>query len=275
MVPVRTYAWGTDLSGTLQGAGGVGGLLSVDNGSTNWFTAFDGNGNLTALVDSSDGSLDAVYEYDPYGDFLRASGHAAHANPFRFSTKYQDAESGLVYYGMRYFSPALGRWLNRDPLGELGGVNLIGFLANDSINAVDLLGLSVDSPTASFWSAIASGNLRYAAALLDAMLPTLTAEQAAALTAALAAAVAAQGLIDHLDEHIGKVTDLCRRNPAPGDPGWDPLDGWLREIRAVLKNLQQKLKQMPKNKKRRKPIEEAIKRAEDALEKAKDCKACE
>ena len=45
-------------------------------------------------------------------------------NPFRFSTKYLDTESGLIYYGFRYYSPSLGRFLNRDPLGEEGGPNL-------------------------------------------------------------------------------------------------------------------------------------------------------
>jgi RHS repeat-associated protein len=140
MLPIRTYAWGKDLSGTIHGAGGVGGLLSVDNGSTNWFTAFDGNGNLTALVDSSDGSLDAVYEYDPYGNLLRATGPTAEDNPFRFSTKYQDQDSGLVYFGMRFYNPNTGRWLNLDPIRERGGWNLYGFVWNSPVMSIDLLG---------------------------------------------------------------------------------------------------------------------------------------
>ena len=42
----------------------------------------------------------------------------------RFSTKYYDAEAGLYYYGYRYYSPSLGRWISRDPIEEEGGVNL-------------------------------------------------------------------------------------------------------------------------------------------------------
>ncbi len=45
------------------------------------------------------------------------------------------------YYGFRYYSPELGRWLNRDPIGERGGVNLYGFVNNDGINLTDILGL--------------------------------------------------------------------------------------------------------------------------------------
>ena len=49
------------------------------------------------------------------------------SNPFRFSTKFRD-ESGLVYCGYRYYSPAQGRWIGRDPVEEQGGMNLYGFV---------------------------------------------------------------------------------------------------------------------------------------------------
>jgi RHS repeat-associated protein len=65
----------------------------------------------------------------------------ANANPFRFSTKYCDEETGLVYYGYRYYQPQTGRWLSRDPIGENGGVNLYGFIMNNPVNSVDMLGL--------------------------------------------------------------------------------------------------------------------------------------
>jgi len=43
----------------------------------------------------------------------------AMANPIRFSTKYDDDESDLLYYGYRYYKPSTGTWLSRDPLGEM------------------------------------------------------------------------------------------------------------------------------------------------------------
>jgi RHS repeat-associated protein len=61
--------------------------------------------------------------------------------PFRFSTKQFDAETGFYYYGYRFYSPELGRWLSRDPVEEQGGLNLYGFVGNDPVDRWDMLGL--------------------------------------------------------------------------------------------------------------------------------------
>ena len=124
----------------MDGAGGVGGLLMVArhaSPSTNCFVAFDGNGNVTALLNAVSGAVEARYEYSPYGEILRTTGPLASANPFRWSTKFWDEESGLVYYGYRYYSPALGRWVSRDPAEEAGGENLYQFVKNSPLQAVD------------------------------------------------------------------------------------------------------------------------------------------
>ena len=132
------------------------------------------NGNVSALVDSADGSLDAKYEYGAFGEPLRVGGTSiADDNPFRFSTKYLDSDearkrvdgdakgvarraeeagalwammrqSGLIYYGFRYYSASLGRFLNRDPIGEAGGTNLYAFVENDPVNGWDYLGYAMD-----------------------------------------------------------------------------------------------------------------------------------
>ena len=124
--PGTTYAWVLDLSGSIQSAGGVGGLVGIEDhaGGQTYLPTYDGNGNVVALVDASDGSNAAEYEYGPYGEPLRATGPYADQNPFRFSTKYLDTETGLYYYGFRYYAPELGRSLNRDPLGESGGLGI-------------------------------------------------------------------------------------------------------------------------------------------------------
>jgi RHS repeat-associated protein len=54
----------------------------------------------------------------PFGEVIRATGPMAKANPFRFSTKYQDDETDLLYYGYRYYNASAGRWTSRDPIGE-------------------------------------------------------------------------------------------------------------------------------------------------------------
>jgi RHS repeat-associated protein len=138
---IRSYVWGLDLSGSEQGAGGVGGLLAVKPGNgMAQFAAYDGNGNVTALVDGTTGTYTARYEYGPFGEPIRVSGTHGSANPFRFSTKFTDDETGLMYYGFRYYNPITGRWVNRDPIGEKGGSNLYGFVGNSSVNRIDLLG---------------------------------------------------------------------------------------------------------------------------------------
>ncbi len=63
-------------------------------------------------------------------------------NPFRFSTKYTDLETGLIYYGNRYYGSREGRFINRDPIQEQGGLNLYGFAGNNSVSHWDLLGLT-------------------------------------------------------------------------------------------------------------------------------------
>lgn len=134
-----SYIWGLDASQSLQGAGGVGGLLARVDGSGSYSYAFDGNGNVGQLLDST-GQIVAHYEYDPYGNILKKAGILAGNNPYKFSSKYFDAEADLYYYGYRYYMSEFGRWLNRDPIGEQGGVNLYGFVANEPVGRIDRLG---------------------------------------------------------------------------------------------------------------------------------------
>ena len=140
----RTFTWGPDLTGG-SGAGGIGGLLAIQDHRTNWQGIFnpalDGNGNVTALVEASTGTIVASYEYDSYGNTVRFSGVYAMENPIKFSTKYHDNETGLVYFGFRYYCPSIGRFINRDPLREAGGINIYAFTRNNPINRGDYLGL--------------------------------------------------------------------------------------------------------------------------------------
>jgi len=139
---VGAYVWGMDLSGTPQGAGGVGGLLLATVGST-YAPVYDGNGNITSWVDLAvGGSVAGQREYGPFGEALRATG-AATIVPFGFSSKYTERETGLTYYGHRYYSSSTGRWLSTDPIEEDGGLNLYGFAMNSPIGLIDSDGRSV------------------------------------------------------------------------------------------------------------------------------------
>jgi RHS repeat-associated protein len=90
--------------------------------------------------------LNNGHEYGPFGEVLRATGPMAKANPFRFSTKYQDDETDLLYYGYRYYNASTGRWLSRDPIAERGGDNLYSFLSDAPLSYVDILGLECVGP---------------------------------------------------------------------------------------------------------------------------------
>jgi RHS repeat-associated protein len=140
-VPLRSYVWGMDLSGTLHEAGGIGGLLLVKEGAANYHVGFDGSGNVSTLTDASSGLNAASYEYDPFGNLLKSIGPYAAKNSFQYSTRYTDSETGLVYFGYRYHSPSLGRFISRDPKEEAGGINLFSYVRNNPPNLNDKLGL--------------------------------------------------------------------------------------------------------------------------------------
>jgi RHS repeat-associated protein len=147
-LPIASYTRGKDLSGSLQGAGGIRGLLArSDNSQTDvgltsahaYFHA-DGNGNVTCLI-STNQIVVAKYLYDSFGNTLSKSGPLAEANTYRFSSKEWHENSGLYYYGYRFYDPNLQRWLNRDPIGIRGGINLYRFIGNNAVNWIDLFGL--------------------------------------------------------------------------------------------------------------------------------------
>ena len=130
------YFWGKDLSGTLQGAGGVGGLLYLTIDGVPYIPCYDNIGNITRYLNANGNSV-AQYTYDAFGGTLSQTGTMCGVFRFCFSTKYLDAETGLYYYNYRFYSPLMMRWLNRDPIEELGGFNLYGFCGNNGICKFD------------------------------------------------------------------------------------------------------------------------------------------
>ncbi|HXR05420.1 MAG TPA: RHS repeat-associated core domain-containing protein [Verrucomicrobiae bacterium] len=190
-LPQVTYTRGNDLSGDLQDAGGIGGLLArtdmglwtVGSGQATAFYQSDGNGNITCMVNTN-GMIVAHYEYDPFGNTLSMSGPLAAANRYRFSSKEWNDNAGIYYYGFRFYDPNLQRWPNRDPLGDLGGLvyrsspfdpqadsdeasgmsgdeilmalsqinlNLYGSLANNPLSFADLFGLDCYQVNRQLW----------------------------------------------------------------------------------------------------------------------------
>jgi RHS repeat-associated protein len=158
--PLVSYTRRNDLSGSLEGAGGIGGLLARSDGySSGNFTNHayyfaDGNGNITYLVNGAQ-SLAASYRYDPFGSLISSSGSLASTNVYRFSSKEIHANSGMYYYLYRFYDPNLQRWTSRDPAFDQGW-NLVGrnsasespvnwyrFCENAPVALIDPLGLKI------------------------------------------------------------------------------------------------------------------------------------
>lgn len=144
--PRVTYTRGPDLSGDLDQAGGIGGLLAMTlhtpDDPRHYYYHADGSGNVTALVDSRHNVV-ARYRYDPFGNLQGLAGPLAEANRIRFSSKEFHSPSGLSYFGFRFYDPNLQRWINQDPVEENGGLNLTRFVQNSPLGLVDPYGLYI------------------------------------------------------------------------------------------------------------------------------------
>jgi RHS repeat-associated protein len=139
------YTPSLDISGTWYKAFGTNPAPTAGFGGNVTNSVFyhaDGNGNVTCLIDTNN-VVQGCYSYDPYGNLLAMSGPLAEANTYRFSSKEWNGKAALYYYGYRFYDPNLQRWLNRDPFGEYGGLNLYGYVYNDPLGMLDPYGLAL------------------------------------------------------------------------------------------------------------------------------------
>jgi RHS repeat-associated protein len=134
--------WGLDLSGTLRGTGGIGGLLAVHkittNGAAVYFPVYDGHGNVCDYIDTN-GVVVAHREYDPFGRTIASTGPMKNDFTHWYSTKPYDAMWDLVLYPYRAYTPSLHFFLSKDPV--VNHRMLYIFLENGSINRWEYLGL--------------------------------------------------------------------------------------------------------------------------------------
>ena len=91
-------------------------------------------GSIIALSNQT-GSVTEQHNYDSYGNSDDLTG-----NPFRYTGRRLDPETGLYYYRARYYSPAIGRFLQTDPIGYGDGLNWYAYVGNDPMNTTDSTG---------------------------------------------------------------------------------------------------------------------------------------
>lgn len=99
----------------------------------------EGRRGIANYVDTN-ATVVARREFGAYGNTLVATGDMVNEFHFWFSSKYLDQETGLYYYGLRFYHSGMGRWMSRDPIGERGGRNLYAFVWNNPCDDVDPIG---------------------------------------------------------------------------------------------------------------------------------------
>jgi RHS repeat-associated protein len=132
-----------------QGLGAeIGAAVALELSGKIYVPMHDHNGNVMAIVDAMNGEVAETYRYTAFGEEEIFDGdHASEQsiNPWRFSSKRTDPETGLVWFGRRMYDPRLGKWTTPDPIGFEGGPNLYAYVNNNPLNHIDLYGLVDDS----------------------------------------------------------------------------------------------------------------------------------
>jgi RHS repeat-associated protein len=115
--------------------GDIGAAVAIELEGSPFIPLHDFNGHIIALTTST-GALFETYPTDAFGKQATA---LISSNPWRFASK--RVEGGLIFFGLRFYDPSLGRWLTPDPSGPSDGPNLYAYLLNNPINRLDLFGL--------------------------------------------------------------------------------------------------------------------------------------
>jgi len=127
---------------------GIGLVAKMTPSGSAYFYHYDGSGNTIAMTDSS-GNMVNKYAYDEFGNLVNVEESVP--NPFLFVGQYgvMDDDNGLLYMRARYYDPQVGRFINKDPISYLGGLNLFTYVGNDPVDFIDPLGLLgwADMPT--------------------------------------------------------------------------------------------------------------------------------
>ncbi len=112
--------------------------LAVQQGSITSFYHADGLGSIVALTNAA-GSVVQTYSYDSFGNVTLSGGIT---QPYTYTAREYDYETGLYFYRARYYDPKAGRFITKDPISFAGGdVNLYGYVENNPVNWIDPFGL--------------------------------------------------------------------------------------------------------------------------------------
>lgn len=126
----------------------IGSAVALEIGGRVGIPLYDHNGNIVSVLDSETGAQCESYRYSGFGEetifdsFGNTLQKSEFGNPWRFSSKRVDEETGFVYFGRRYYDPSTCRWISPDPLGLQAGPNLYAYVMNNPLMHIDLYGLA-------------------------------------------------------------------------------------------------------------------------------------
>jgi len=109
-------------------------LVKMRRDSTDSYYLYDGLGSVRQVTNSSKDVTDS-YIYEAFGALVASTGSTE--NTRKFTGEDYDATSSLLYLRARYYDPDVGRFISRDPIGVIGGINLYGYCGNNPVNWVD------------------------------------------------------------------------------------------------------------------------------------------
>jgi RHS repeat-associated protein len=123
-------------------------FIAIELGKQIFFPAYDLQGNIACVFDHQRSKVIEKYTYSAFGEelIINETGNfisdSSIGNPWRYQSKRKDKETGLIYFGQRYYEPSDGRWISPDPAGNIDGLNLYVFSRNNPMKYADHFGLA-------------------------------------------------------------------------------------------------------------------------------------
>jgi RHS repeat-associated protein len=122
-------------------------MIDVAGGNAVYYYHFDGLGSVAALSDIIGDTVER-YSYSAFGEPNRVSGVG---NPYMFTGRNYDWETGLYYYRARYYKPSIGRFMQVDPVDYKDSMNLYTYVLNNPINHIDPKGTFIEFDPICIW----------------------------------------------------------------------------------------------------------------------------